>query len=508
MQAPELDHLQTQRCSAVKAMAPSVDAEVALINAHGLQMHNGVLECRWTATKGRVLTATRAFEPGELILEESPLHIVQSERRCKAFRRLEALCKEHENEFDYEPLWYWCALRSLTQEQLAGAREGGWAPVSAETQQALLLLHHEEESLESSPGSSARILVRELVPAMDPSVLDTLTQVWVLNCFDYTDEPQGYCTYFFSSFMSHSCLPNAFWHYAGNNHALRARSAIAAGDEVCISYLSEDWLLRSGPERRWDLHETKYFWCACERCNGKLDLSRGFLCPACRAGTVFAPAPGSGPARAQLPVQGDLAGVSCGACGHSLSREEAEKLGKYEGALKTLVDAFTESADAAAAQEIEDFVDAAFVQHWLADLAWEQLADFYGARKRRAEQRQALRRRCAFHAKAYPGLSGAHAWALEACGDALRPPRARKPPAPRPDLEEALGHYEEAHRILGLLYGSGQEYVMELERKHTEVMQALTEREGDGSNPGPDSGPIRSVKSRRFRGKQPPAACS
>jgi len=392
------------------SMAVPDDSEVALINQHGQKHFGGMMECRRIAEKGRVLHSTRVFQAGDLILIESPLHVVQEEPDCDAYHALEQLCSTHKDDFDFEPLWYWCALRSLTTKELSGAAHGGWQPLDADKQQALLLLHREDEPLESKPGSSAAILARELAPGASAKTIEALTQAWVLNCFDFSDDPQGYCTYFYSSFMSHSCIPNAFWYYEGDKHVLRARSDIAVGDEVCISYLSEDWLLRSAPERRWDLHSTKHFWCTCHRCNGESDLSRGFVCPRCRSGTVFGPAPGCGPAKSQLPPRGDLFTVVCGKCGHRITKAEAAKLTAQEKALQTLVVGLDSAFDQKYATEVSDFIEAVFAQHWLADVAWERLLDFYqkgaGSKQRRTEQCELLQRRCKFHAAAYPGNSG------------------------------------------------------------------------------------------------------
>ena len=46
--------------------------------------------------------------------------------------------------FDHEPLWYWTALCSLTEEQLdGGPKVGTLKPVTAEQQRRLLCLYHE-----------------------------------------------------------------------------------------------------------------------------------------------------------------------------------------------------------------------------------------------------------------------------------------------------------------------------------------------------------------------------
>lgn len=463
------------------------EAGVAHINSHGKESFKGVLTCTWTESKGRILHATQAFKPGEVILVESPLHIVQEQERCAAFLKLKKLCKDHGDDFDYEPLWYWCALQSLTKEQLQGAKAEGCTGTSPKTQHNLLLLHHEEVT---EPSTAAKILAREMVPAADPRIIERLIQIWVLNCFEYSDNPSGYSTYFFSSFMSHSCFPNAVWHYTGADHVLRSRREIRVGDEVCISYLPESGLLQSAPARRMELNETKRFWCDCERCRpGVSDLSRGLLCPKCSEGHVFAQTPRAGSAKDGSLLASHFAGAECPKCKHVVTNPEAQKLAALEKKLQDMVEKYTQvdSATIKQLQADEGFIDQHFSHHVLADLAWEQFGSHYAAKRRVADQRRLLERRCDFHKAAYPGLSGAHAWALEALGDCMRStahggaaqeagqaagqPKKKRvwQVAAKADLEAAKGFYSQALVILRLMFGADHEYVTDVEAKQAEL---------------------------------------
>lgn len=470
-------------------------AGVALINKHGAEHYKGWLNCSWTEEKGRIVHATRDFKQGEVILIEEPLHIVQEDKKSAAFKKVVQLCRKHESSFDYDPLWYWCALQSLTRRDLKEVKATGLEGTSEETQQKLLLLHH---PLDVTASAAAELLVKELTPNADLIILERLIQIWVLNCFEYSDSPQGYSTYFFSSFMSHSCFPNAFWHYVQNDHLLRARRDIKQGDEVCISYLTEDCLLQSSPVRRWDLHETKRFWCSCERCASTQDISRGLWCPKCHKGIVFGKGPGVGPATSSSLLPSALLGAACNACGHALTRAEVDVLAgkekKVEDTTEKLADLMKNQADddviSKEAQALEDMIDTTFAQHVLADLACEKLAEFYATRRRAADQRRVLARRCAFHKAAYPGLSASHAWALEAYADLLRRPggdqqqaRTRKKgtgkvwQAPtKAEPEQAFNLYTEALRILKLMFGEDHEYITNLDSKHRGLQRLLCEK--------------------------------
>eukprot|EP00927_Polykrikos_kofoidii_P001018 TRINITY_DN1036_c0_g1_i1.p1 TRINITY_DN1036_c0_g1~~TRINITY_DN1036_c0_g1_i1.p1 ORF type:complete len:470 (+),score=69.09 TRINITY_DN1036_c0_g1_i1:105-1514(+) len=435
-------------------------ASVAHINNHSEQHFEGRLRCHWADQKGRILLSTREFAVGEIILVEGPLHIAQEDKRSGAWKKLNKLCKDYEDDFEYEALWYWCALRSLSGDQLKGVKAIGLEGAASETQFNLLLLHHPKVT---EASESAQILVRELVPNADVMILERLIQIWVLNCFEYSDSPQGYATYFFSSFMSHSCYPNAIWHYDGANHVVRARRNIAVGEEVCISYLPEDGLLQAVPVRRWELHETKQFWCDCERCTGDRDYSRGFSCPSCKDGKVFAFVPKSGPAEAATLLATELVGADCLKCGQKLSADVAEELNREEVALKTLLDDLSgddprKELTNKEALTLEAHIGKFFAQHILADLVCEQIANFYEANERRADQRRMIERRIVFHKGAYPGLSGSHAWTIENLADALMVPEKGKT-VPASQRVRAAELFADALEILRLLFGNEHEYV-------------------------------------------------
>lgn len=274
---------------------------IDVINAYAKEHHGGVLTCRYVEGKGRTLWATEAFEPGGVIMTEPPLIIVQlpisdepsenssgeEQVAAAAYRELADLC--HELKTDHSPLWYWCALRSLTEAELGAARR--WEPLG-EPQQRLLLMLHQAGVVEPS-AAVLRIRSHFALEDCDALKLERCLQAWFNNAFDHVENDQpGYAIYFFPSFMSHSCWPNAIWYLrAHEQQEVRACQPVAAGDEVVISYLDEDTMVDDAPARRQLLFRTKSFWCACERCAGEYDLSRGMECPSCQVGNVFAHCP-------------------------------------------------------------------------------------------------------------------------------------------------------------------------------------------------------------------------
>merc|ERR1712216_908704 len=252
-----------------------------------------------------------------------------------------------------------------------------------------------------------------------------LLQAWIHNTFDYSEDPHGYATYFFPSFMSHSCLPNAFWHYGDRDiYVLRARQDIAPGDEVCVSYLDETILLGHAIERRWDLWESKQFWCTCERCVKGTDFSRGLTCPTCSSATVFANLPGSGVAMEQEDnsLKDELwLATRCVSCGHAVSEEEAKRLNEIELELTELLGSWEGKAlqdrDVKSARLL---IQQSFPQHSLAEKVLEEASKFFRAYRRYPELLEIFELRSKFAEAAYPGLSAAYAWLMESHADALR----------------------------------------------------------------------------------------
>jgi len=181
----------------------------------------------------------------------------------------------------------------------------------------------------------------------------------------------------------------------------------------------------------------------------------------------------------------DLLGVTCGACNHKVTKEEASAYERYEKALKTLTDNFEVAARGAGsnmrndARELEEFADAIFSQHWMADIVMEQLIEYYEKLDQPLEQFRLHQRRCAFHAAAYPGLSPSRAWALESMGDFLcRAGRSEGVAGPgRSKLDDALVAYRKASEILRLAYGDDYESTVLVYEKMREVQQDLGVKE-------------------------------
>merc|ERR1711879_475534 len=102
------------------------------------------------------------------------------------------------------------------------------------------------------------------------------------------------------------------------------------------------------------------------------------------------------------------------------------------------------------------------------------MGDFHATARRRSEHHRFLALRCDFSRAAYDGLSGAHAWMLEAYADALCKSDQRGPSSSSAaDNERALKLYDEAVVILKKMFGDEHEYVTQIESKRTPLIASL-----------------------------------
>ncbi|KAL8275952.1 hypothetical protein Esti_000068 [Eimeria stiedai] len=269
---------------------PSPEASIPIINSYCNERHNGKLVCVLDPLKGRTLRATKAFAVGDLILKEPPLHAVRLDPDSLACTKLMEVCEKHS--FKHPAIWYWCALNSVLVEDDPPVT--GLQAVTRRQWELLRTLFIPEVV---EPSSEATTLVdcmglRGIVDEVD---LEIMIQVWLHNCFEHQRDPEGYIIYFMPSFCSHSCIPNALWCTDDDSSFLFfPRATITAGDEVTLTYLPEEDMLASTSRRRTLLEGAKDFKCMCERCVAPVDFSRGFRCPRCRSGVIYAHADDTG----------------------------------------------------------------------------------------------------------------------------------------------------------------------------------------------------------------------
>ncbi|OLQ11953.1 hypothetical protein AK812_SmicGene4206 [Symbiodinium microadriaticum] len=214
------------------------------------------VDCRVSETKGRILVAKSSFAVGELIYVEPPLHIIQEDEACPTYLRLEALASACG--LKYAARWYWYALNCLTASDFDPEPPlPGCCIISEGLQRQLLLLCTPDEKASAVPA--LRSLLAELSgPVQAAEKVWKLLQVWKFNSFECGEDPVSSAVYFRTSFHSHDCNPNASWTANSKDLLeLRARRCIDVGEEVTISYLSDEELFEATSERRYRLELSK-----------------------------------------------------------------------------------------------------------------------------------------------------------------------------------------------------------------------------------------------------------
>jgi len=208
-------------------------------------------------------------------------------------------------------------------------------------------------------------------------------------------------------------------------------------------------------------------------------------CPFCEDGTVYANTPSANSTSTKTNDEGELdlvaaeyLGARCcnKECRRETTKGDAAKFNEWERSLQKMTAAIEHDGSKAKLDQAEKLVKLRFSQHVLADLLHEQMIP--KIRNSRKEHRRLLELRCEFHKAAYPGLSGAHAWALEAYADALAQSAETKRPSgdsgskssqSKKDSALAIEIYEQAQDVLTKMFGEDHDYVTTVSAKITVI---------------------------------------
>jgi len=168
---------------------------VTYINNYCCGRLGGALQCDTDRTKGRLLRTARNYDCGAKLFVESPLLLVAEAPHDQSFNRLRRLARTCG--FVHAPLWYWSALCSLTAEDMEEC-EVTIPRASREQQQQLLMLCHPEVNQSSSDVVE---IVRDFWPRLQNKAvlekkMEKLLAVWLLNCFEHSEDPIGFSTFF------------------------------------------------------------------------------------------------------------------------------------------------------------------------------------------------------------------------------------------------------------------------------------------------------------------------
>jgi len=258
--------------SSVKEGAHTTQAEFAKgadKTKHSMKECIQICHC---AEKGRILRCTRDVPAGHTLLVEQPAFLAQSitskETAYAAFDQFKSLSKEAQStilEEFYGPTDSVFFRQMLNQDSVVFQTYAAYQGAGGSKQMIN----------QDNIYDFARLLtiVRFNYARVAPVKAD--------GSGTQTSQDGRVGLYVVACKAAHSCAPNAKW-YTQNDEGytvMRSLVPIKEGDEVCLSYLSDELLRMSTKKRRKILSKAQEFLCKCTRCASSLDDTRVFKCP-------------------------------------------------------------------------------------------------------------------------------------------------------------------------------------------------------------------------------------
>eukprot|EP01124_Arcella_intermedia_P017143 TRINITY_DN2385_c0_g1_i1.p1 TRINITY_DN2385_c0_g1~~TRINITY_DN2385_c0_g1_i1.p1 ORF type:complete len:466 (+),score=104.23 TRINITY_DN2385_c0_g1_i1:74-1471(+) len=404
--------------------------------------------------KGKVLVAVQDLEAGDVIFEEDPLitcHVGQSP------------IKSVETVFDslkVDSAFFYSALQIATSsEELV--------------KDVLSLFCPSESDFNINPTAKKRYslllsAIQKLPPEAFPTTIPkeqfmSLLLIVDLNGVDTSSESNRACSIYKTfSRMSHDCWPNA-WHWktnTQNKQIVRALRKIAQGEEITISYLDADDLLKSGSYRNGLLSVQKLFVCCCSRC--REDRTRNFVCVRCKVG------------RAGYGRNGGAESVKCeeGKCKYVFNKrdkqivmEKEEELVAYVSSVPGLIEKMRVSsgnpheAVGALGTAKERALKTVHRCHWVVDQLNRYLFELYKyVLQDHNKAVEICKERIEFMEVAYPGEFFLKAVRKEEAGDCLMDAGVEL-------CGEAKGFYESALKSFQFIYGDEHPFTVKVTKK-------------------------------------------
>jgi len=251
------------------------------------------------------------------------------------------------------------------------------------------------------------------------------------------------------SMCSHSCDPTCCWSYGEDDaFVLRARVSLKGNDELTISYLQDEDLLKSTVVRQQKLQNWR-FTCACERCALHVDLGRGFRCRKCRIGIIYATATGTL--------------EPCSVCNSCPSAEDTKMLLHFEEEYVVRV----EGLDKTDLADVETVYEAAwdiFENHWILYVMDTYLWE--GFREKKIQDAiEHQRRRIKYHEHYYNRPTFILAWCHEEFGDCLLNQSPHR-------KWHYIQEFQRAYHSLAILCGTNHQYTASPYNKLWQAQQA------------------------------------
>ncbi|KAK9172947.1 SET domain protein [Cryptosporidium meleagridis] len=361
-----------------------------LIQPWDLESIHENVEVRYTESKGRCLYARKCFNPGDIIFAESPLLVVTPELAPELSEFLEDM--NSKETFTLPPLWHVAALCTLTmlEEEDKAICLDKWVPDPF-----------------AEPSYDVQKIIENTGIDVDPHLYERTLNAWRFNSFNHTSN-NGIVLYNVISMMAHNCGASCCWHYGvDNTFVLRAKTRLEVGDEITISYISDDDLFKCSKTRR-ELLSNWLFYCQCERCNNPTDLSRGLKCASCGVGSMFFKEDENGITRSSR----------CSVCRSQPDREIIDSYTDLESQYVARLEE-TDKSDVEDVEAVYQEAQKVFTQHWIMYELDTMLFEAYKESQQFSFALSCLYNRLNFVRNVLPDCTYTLAWITEELGDIL-----------------------------------------------------------------------------------------
>lgn len=233
---------------------------------------------------GRSLFTTKAYLPGDIVFEETPLVVLTIDKDNQAFvsllkvivKWLSVYTNSKMMSIDAELVTASIiAYFSASKETRFNWTTNFYCPVEDVLYGILLdLSEHILSIVIELP------LQLSSYPSVDSTELARAALGIIFNAHTHW-LPNSIALYPIASLLTHSCLPNTIWspnsHVSGL-HGCIATAPIGAGEMITVSYVEDSVLCLPSEFRRELLFKSKRFLCCCSRCLAK-DKTCPLLCP-------------------------------------------------------------------------------------------------------------------------------------------------------------------------------------------------------------------------------------
>ncbi|KDO22835.1 hypothetical protein SPRG_11594 [Saprolegnia parasitica CBS 223.65] len=281
------------------------------------------------ATKGRFVTATKSFAPGDIVFKDEAF--VYATCDCEALledvTQFAKLLDETESQPEYAKSMrksFHKILLAMMDMDIIGDVDRAKCILKVVTKYleskasiaALLQLSHANNEACEAAAKTLRKTFPIVFQSVPSPVLTKI--IGVLNTNSHELETLGGTGLFLSAcLMEHNCAPNCSFTTAETTLWVTAIRDIAPNEPLSIDY--GNMFYRPTAERQASMQDGYGFACHCEACSSQIDRARAFRCGHCPHGIVH-PSP--------------TAGYACQSCHQVLTPAEVDEVCRLEAALQ------------------------------------------------------------------------------------------------------------------------------------------------------------------------------